>query len=225
MVNNHIYIGSSVNIPQRKKCHVGMLHKHCHHSVHLQRAVDKYGIKNFKFKILLICDPNELLHYEQTYIDKLKPEYNICSNASSMLGYKHTKESLEKMSKVHKGRPTAKKGSKASEEAKQHMSEAHKGHKASEETKRKMSESHKGHVGYWKGKKASEETRRKLSVARIGNTNGKNHVMSDENKRKLLEANTGRKFSEETKQKMAKSHKAWWDKRRFADSEYVDEQV
>lgn len=58
------------------------------------------------------------------------------------------------------------------------------------------------------GRHLSLETRRKISVA----IRGENHPLygkplSAEHKRKLLEANKGRKISEETRQKLSKSHK------------------
>jgi hypothetical protein len=39
-----------------------------------------------------------ILEREQHYIDSLAPEYNILKTAGSLLGYKHSKESLIKRS-------------------------------------------------------------------------------------------------------------------------------
>lgn len=45
-----------------------------------------------------------ILSREQYYLDSLQPEYNILKIAGSSLGYKHTEESLAKMSEASKGR-------------------------------------------------------------------------------------------------------------------------
>ena len=57
----------------------------------------KYGHGNFILEILEYCDKSNLLEREQYYLDKLKPEYNILKYAYSMLGYKHTASSIEKL--------------------------------------------------------------------------------------------------------------------------------
>jgi group I intron endonuclease len=45
-----------------------------------------------------------LIEREQYYIDTLNPEYNILKVAGSLFGYKHTIESLQKMSEIAKNR-------------------------------------------------------------------------------------------------------------------------
>jgi len=61
------------------------------------RALLKYGYSSFKLEILEYCDPSSVIEREQYFIDLLKPEYNILKVAGSFFGYKHTPESLEKM--------------------------------------------------------------------------------------------------------------------------------
>lgn len=58
----------------------------------------KYGYSNFRLEIIEYCAPEDVVAREQYYIDLIKPEYNILSSAGSSLGYKHTTESLAKMS-------------------------------------------------------------------------------------------------------------------------------
>ena len=43
------------------------------------------------------CLKDELLIRENYYFDLLKPEYNILKHAYSLLGYKHTAKSIDKM--------------------------------------------------------------------------------------------------------------------------------
>ena len=105
------------------------------------------------------------------------------------LGYKHTTETKQKMSKAQTGR-------KHTEESKKKIAEAHKGnkynlgHKHTEESKKKMSEALKN---------PSAETRKKLSEAKKG------IKFSDEHKKKLSIERRKRITTEETKKKMAKT--------------------
>ena len=74
----------------------------------------------FKLEILEYCDPKDVISREQYYLDLLKPQYNILKNAYSLLGYKHSAESLAKISARALGRIF-------SEEHKTKLSEALKG--------------------------------------------------------------------------------------------------
>lgn len=154
------YIGSSIDIHSRWSGHRCELSKNRHHSSALQNASNKYGLENLEFKVELICGEKDLLLYEQIYIDYLKPEYNICPIAGRTTGYKHTKESLEKMSKIHKGKIL-------SEEHRAKLRKSHRrlkpnlGKKASEETRAKMS-------AVRKGRKMSPEAIEKLRQSKIG---------------------------------------------------------
>jgi len=60
-------------------------------------AILKYGHENFKFEIIEYCKPKEAVILEQTYLDNYDFEYNINIKANSILGYKHTEETLAKM--------------------------------------------------------------------------------------------------------------------------------
>jgi len=60
-------------------------------------ALIKYGHDNFTFEIIKYCEPKEAVILEQTYLDKYDFDYNINVKANSILGYKHTAETLEKM--------------------------------------------------------------------------------------------------------------------------------
>ena len=69
IVNNKSYIGSSKDIVDRWYQHkTSLLHKK-HHSIKLQRAVNKYGIDNFKYEIIEECNMEMLILREQYYID------------------------------------------------------------------------------------------------------------------------------------------------------------
>lgn len=64
----------------------------------IARSLVKYGYSNFRLEILEYCVPENAVEREQYYLDLLKPEYNTLLRARSSLGYRHTYESLVKMS-------------------------------------------------------------------------------------------------------------------------------
>jgi len=71
MVNGKVYIGSSKDIKQRFRQHLSDLKNNRHHSIHLQRAWNKYGESNFKFSIIEELDYiNDLFITERHYIIK-----------------------------------------------------------------------------------------------------------------------------------------------------------
>jgi group I intron endonuclease len=98
-ITKDVYIGSSVNLSNRKSRHFKDLEKNIHHSIILQRAVNKYGIENFNFIIIEKCDKNSLLIREQYYLDTLLPLYNILTIAGNSLGHVVSKETKEKSRK------------------------------------------------------------------------------------------------------------------------------
>ena len=164
-VNGKLYIGSTCNFKKRKSEHFNVgkcLKKGNHHNRYLQRSFNKYGENSFVFEIIFLCSIENLLYYEQKFLDfyVVKNMYNIAPTAGNSLGVKHSKKTKENMRKANLGR-------KHSEESKKKMSEAQKGNKnclgtkLSEETKKKMSEAQKG-------RKHSEETKKKMSEAKKG---------------------------------------------------------
>lgn len=82
LVNNKIYIGSSVNMCDRVRRHISELSRNKHYNILLQRSWDKYGKDNFCIYFLELCSKKDLLTKEQMYLDRYKsydPEigYNI----------------------------------------------------------------------------------------------------------------------------------------------------
>ena len=102
--NNKIYIGSSVNIKQRWKYHKWQLRAGKHDAKYMQNCRNKYGEEDFVFSILLICDPNNVLFYEQRFIDTYKVcdnkyGFNSCPVAGSALGRKLSEETKKTLSR------------------------------------------------------------------------------------------------------------------------------
>ena len=108
------------------------------------------------------------INEETGKIVKVLPEF---SQQYLEAGYKpwrrpHSKETRQRMSQSHKGKPGTMKGKHHSEETRQKISEAGKGHEHSPEWRQKVSATLKGHK-YWgnpdalKGRTRSEESRAK----------------------------------------------------------------
>jgi len=95
-LNEDCYVGSSTRLKDRKARHFRDLKNGIHHSVILQRAIDKYKIENFEFEIIEECSKDELLVKEQYYMDLLNPKYNVCKIAGSSAGCIQPEEANKK---------------------------------------------------------------------------------------------------------------------------------
>ena len=96
------YIGSSSNLKDRFKryfSHSYLSNKKRGASI-ICKALLKYGIAGFKLEILEYCSSSDVVAREQFYLDYYQPEYNILKLAGSSLGYKHTEESIAKISEA-----------------------------------------------------------------------------------------------------------------------------
>lgn len=92
-VNGKFYVGSTINLSARRQEHFRDLTLNKHHSKALQRAFNKYGKDSFTFEIIeFVEDETKLIEIEQFYIDELKPHYNCCKFAGSMLGFKKSEQ-------------------------------------------------------------------------------------------------------------------------------------
>ncbi|SRR5216683_7072770 len=132
--NKKVYIGSAVDLRRRKNEHFRALRQNRHHSLHLQRAWNKYGEAAFVFEVLEYVLPMSLTAREQFWLNKLKPfgrrGFNIAHEAGSQLGMKHTPETCEKVRQAHLGNKHC------------------LGRKLSEETRRKIAQAHEGRPGH-----------------------------------------------------------------------------
>lgn len=168
-VNGNRYIGSSVNLFNRFYQHKNLLRANKSHSPYLQNAWNKYGEENFEFIVMIYCDREMVLFYEQIFLDKLMPEYNSVNRAESMML-----------------------GAKFSEEHKNKIRLWHIGRTASDETKEKLRLSHLGQVAWNKGKKTPESTKEKIRIANLGKKQSEETIQkrreiicTDETKRKM----------------------------------------
>jgi group I intron endonuclease len=127
-VNGKCYIGSAVDLERRKQQHFSSSH-----NKPLRRAMKKYGKDNFKFDILVLCEPDNLTFVEQDQLDYWKKVkgwenmYNICPTAGSSLGVKLSEETKQLMSSQKKGDKNHNFGKQLSEEQRKLLSAINKG--------------------------------------------------------------------------------------------------
>ena len=99
-VNGKTYIGSSINLVGRLRNYFSLyfLEKAINNTrMPIYNALLKYGYSRFNLEILEYCEPSEAVLREQYYLDLLKPEYNILKKAGSLLGFKHSPETIAKI--------------------------------------------------------------------------------------------------------------------------------
>lgn len=106
--NGKRYIGSAASqrdgIRGRWTRHIRELNNKQHHSSKLQNAWNKYGADVFVFEVLLYCDQQDCLTFEQMAIDCYKPEYNICFVAGNCLGVTRSQQTKRLLSNLHSGK-------------------------------------------------------------------------------------------------------------------------
>jgi group I intron endonuclease len=139
-----IYIGSAISFTKRWRVHLSYLRRGDHHSVKLQNHYTKYGEGDLQFSILLLCEKEDLIKVEQAYLDTYHPWFNVRLIAGSALGWKHSEETKQVMSKKATGRKSP-----------------NKGVTFSDEHKKNLSISHQGQVPWMKGKHVSKESKQK----------------------------------------------------------------
>lgn len=197
IINNKIYIGSSINVIGRWLGHKRCLRSNRHSNLHLQYAWNKYGLSNFEFIILESCAENMLLRKEDAWIDYYRAQdrkygYNLVSADRHII----SEETRTRMSEGGRGKVL-------SEEHKRKLSESHTGKHHSEETKNKLRSANRGQVPWIFGRTHSKEARKKISEA----NRGLHRTMSSEHKKNLSWAHMGKMHSQETKIKIGEGIK------------------
>lgn len=172
-VNKKQYIGSAINLKHRWRCHLCKLRKGTHPNKKLQYSWNKHGEENFTFEVILYISADCMLEVEQKLIENTASAklYNIRTNATSNLGFRHSEASKKKMSDARKGKNNHTFGKPRDPEIIRKMNEArlkkpayNKGKKMSEEQKLKISQAR---IGFKKGP-MNMETKNKISQSRIG---------------------------------------------------------
>lgn len=143
IINNKVYVGYSNDVLRRLSGHKSKLTSNKHHCIHLQRAINEYGIDNFKFELLTEC-PEEILASEEHYWS------NLLNSHSDNYGYNdkptdpRNRPTHSEITKIKIKEKRAKQI--ITEEQKKKQSLTMTGIKKSEEHKRNISKGRKGIV-------------------------------------------------------------------------------
>lgn len=100
-IDGKIYVGESMDVKDRIRCHKKDLKTRKHANKHLQNSFDKYGLDSFSFELLEECDIIFLKSQENYWCNLLDSHnknrgYNIKSTHPDGI-QQHTKESREKL--------------------------------------------------------------------------------------------------------------------------------
>lgn len=216
-INGKAYIGQTYDLKRRWR-----QHKRKTNEGIISRSIQKYGIDNFHFEVILSSDDypllleSEMLNIAEQHCIKsfntIAPNgYNLTTGGG---GGKLSDETRKKISKATKGSKNPfygknhseetlqkLKGREVSGETRQKMSSARKGKPLSKDTRLKLSEKFSGSKNPNYGKKHSDETLKKISESLVG----KKH--SAESRQKMSEARKGRRVSRETRQRMSEAQR------------------
>lgn len=125
-INGKIYIGKSINIERRWKEELnGQL------NAHIRRSMDKYGIANFKFSVILECEAEELDEKEKFYIDFYNSHHRDFGYNKTLGGEggQWSEQTKKKVSKMRMGEGNPFYGKRHSEKTKAKISEGRTGEK------------------------------------------------------------------------------------------------
>lgn len=166
-INGKFYIGLSNNIKRRWSEH--KTPKNINRATNIAKAFRKYGIENFEFEVIEICEADKLAEREMYHIEKLKPEYNMNEGGVGNLGHKISDEL-----KLHLKNCGKKQWESMTEEDKRrqisnNLKGPRIGHSVSDETREKLRLHNLG-------KKQSEETiEKRMSKIRGVHKENKHH--------------------------------------------------
>ena len=165
-INGKFYIGLSNNIKRRWGEH--KTPKNINKTTNIAKAFRKYGIENFEFEVIEICEVDKLAEREMYHIEKLKPEYNMNEGGVGNLGVELSDEF-----KLHLKNCGKKQWESMTEEDKKrqisnNLKGPRIGHPVSEETREKLRLQNLG-------KKQSKETSKKISDALKGKPRENKH--------------------------------------------------
>nr|AAC72267.1 COI i4 protein [Cyclocybe aegerita] len=101
-INGNAYVGSSINLASRMKNYLNNIFLKSKKNINMPivKALLKYNQESFTLLILEYVEPNYLTIRETYYITYVMPYYNVLKQGYSSLGYKHTKETKELLSKL-----------------------------------------------------------------------------------------------------------------------------
>jgi group I intron endonuclease len=126
LTNGDFYVGSSIDMHERWSGHKRAVRIGRTKCPHLYSAMRKYGINNFAFQPLIICEESDIKFYEQRLLDTvvgLEECYNVSLTADApMRGRTHSLEARKKLSVSRIGKANPMLGRHHSEETKKKIS-------------------------------------------------------------------------------------------------------
>ncbi len=105
-INGHTYVGSSINLASRIKNYLNNSFLKSKQNVNMPvvKALLKYDQSSFAFFILQYVTPESLTITETFFITYVIPYYNVLKQGYSCLGYKHTEQTKNLLSKLASNR-------------------------------------------------------------------------------------------------------------------------
>ncbi len=102
LINGKKYVGQTTQ-PLKKR-----ITQHKRGTLYIDKAIQKYGWKNFTVQVLEECETQEQLNEREIFWiaalnSKVPNGYNITNGGEGNLGWKHTPESIAKMVVSHTG--------------------------------------------------------------------------------------------------------------------------
>lgn len=220
-VTNKVYIGQSLNMKARWSNHTYHLSRGTHSNQYLQNSVDKHGLENFKFSVILYCIPDiDILNLlEKTFISNdFNEVYNLTLGGEGTDGYSFSLEEREKISKAlveyHKTNPNAMEGRTHKESSKYIMSKRrHEYANDHPDMVKPLSRWIDKNGSPFKGKHHNKESKKLISEG-LKNFYKENPEKKNEVAKRLKSyvyqngpTFLGKTHSEETKTKLSKIHK------------------
>jgi len=105
-INGHAYVGSSIYLSSRVKNYLNNTFLKSKQNINMPivSALLKYDQLNFTLLVIEYVEAESLTIRETFYITLLMPYYNVLKQGYSSLGYKHTEETKQLLSKLAKNR-------------------------------------------------------------------------------------------------------------------------
>ena len=183
-VNGRKYVGQTIQ-PLKRRFNEHVRKKD---NTLMNNAILKYGKENFYCGVIKTCESKEEMDYwEKYYIAALRTKkpygYNLTDGGEGFIGYRHSPETLAKISEIKKNSPRA-----AEQIAR--LAELNRGRHPTPEARAKMSASRKGRT-------ISAEHRAKLIAANTGKQ------FTPERRAKISAAHRGKSISIEHRAKIS----------------------
>lgn len=186
----------------------------------IKRAIEKYGVDNFKNEVLFWCKNLEELNSKEVETIKDNDSFYYSGHGYNIAGGGDGGDLISNMSEtdrvVYLQKKSEQNTGKNNPNYGNHMSiKGNRNPTKRPEVRQKLSQSLLGSKNPMYGKRGSNygkhlslETRQKLSKALSGENNPNYGIpKSEETKRKISEAQKGRSFTEEHKRNLRKPHK------------------